>query len=546
MPIIYQDGPSGKQNPSRCPAIHILRPCREYSVGRGGIDLGKKALTAGGGVALLTVLGAVSQLLSFGYRVALSRLAGAEVMGLYQLVMPVYSVVLSLTAVGLTAAVSNLTSQHLALGNSRAASQTLGTCLRAFFLLLTPVGAVLVLGSDFISTAFLGDARTQLGLILLLPCAALTGVENLHKHVFYGSGLVTTPAVTELLEQLVRTAAVLGLLLLFLPQYPERAVGLIVAGMAVCEVFSSVTLTLLYRRRWGRRRLSGGGERRPARRRRVAAIALPVGLNALLGNLLGAANSALIPQKLVEGGMDRGEAVAQFGVVCGMVLPMLALPTVFLGAINLVLVPRLARSRALGQPEEIRRLASRAIASASLVILPSMALMAVLGPDLGRLLFGQEGMGTYLLPLAAAMALSCYCSVLSCILNGIGRQPAVAAVSLLGGSIQLIFTFLLVPLPGVGMGGYVAGAAVSAGVETLLSLWLAARGTGLRPRLFQWLAAPGLAALLSSLTANLLLRRLGQNGTPALPALAAVLVFSLILYAAALAAQGVLPARRRA
>ena len=56
-------------------------------------------------VVLLTVLGALSQLLGFGYRVALSRMVGAEVMGLYQLVMPAFSVLLSLTAVGLTAAV---------------------------------------------------------------------------------------------------------------------------------------------------------------------------------------------------------------------------------------------------------------------------------------------------------------------------------------------------------------------------------------------------------------------------------------------------------
>ena len=47
-------------------------------------------------------------------RVALSRLVGAEVMGLYQLLMPVCSVLLSLTAVGLTAAMSNLSSQYLA------------------------------------------------------------------------------------------------------------------------------------------------------------------------------------------------------------------------------------------------------------------------------------------------------------------------------------------------------------------------------------------------------------------------------------------------
>ena len=359
------------------------------------------------------------------------------------------SVVLSLTAVGLTAAASNLTAQHLALGSGRGAAQTLSTCLKGFFLLLLPVGAVVVLASDGISVYLLGDARTQLGLILLVPCVALTGVENIHKHCFYGAGLVGPPAVVELLEQFVRTLAVLGLLTAFLPQYPERVVGLIVGGMVICELFSSCTLVLLHRRRRGR--LSGPGEEGRVRRRRVAAIALPVGLNALLGNLLGAVNAALIPQKLVEGGMERSAAMSQFGVVCGMTMPMLSLPIIFLGAVNLVLGPRLARAYALERRREAGRLVSQALSAVSLLTLPAMAGMVVLGPDLGRLLFRQET--RYLLPLAVVNAMSCLCSVLCCALNNVGRQRTVAAISLLGGGVQAALTFLLVPLPGVGMGG---------------------------------------------------------------------------------------------
>ena len=60
------------------------------------------------GTLLLTATGLFSQVVGFGYRIALSRLIGAETMGLYQLVMPVYSVLLSLTAVGLTVAVATL------------------------------------------------------------------------------------------------------------------------------------------------------------------------------------------------------------------------------------------------------------------------------------------------------------------------------------------------------------------------------------------------------------------------------------------------------
>lgn len=494
-------------------------------------------LSAGKGALFLTALSAISQLLGFGYRVVLSRLVGAEVMGLYQLIMPVYSVILSLTAVGLTSAVSNLTSQHLALGNRRAADQTIATCLKMFFLLLLPVGTAVIFGSDAISVYLLGDARTQLGLILLIPCVALTGVENCHKHFFYGSGIVRPPAIVELLEQFVRTFAVIALLLLFLPQYPERVVGLIVAGMVSCEIFSACTLVVLYRRRRGP--LTGRGEEGRVRRRRVASIALPVGLNALLGNLLGAANSALIPQKLVAGGLDRSSAVSQFGVVCGMTMPMLSLPIVFLGALNLVLVPRLSRAQALNRPTETRKLIAQAISAVSLLTLPCMAFMVVVGPDLGRAMFHQDGVGEFLIPLAFVMAMSCGTSVLASSLNGVGRQRTVAAISLTGGVVQLGFTLALVPLPGVGMAGYIAGSVVSTALELVLCLWQVVQATGLKVQPFQWMAAPGLAALLAGLTGNLLFRILKDAGLSPVPAGLATLVFALVLYLAALQAQGV-------
>ena len=68
------------------------------------------------GTLLLTGTSLVGQVLGFLYRIALSRLVGAEIMGLYQLVMPAYSLLLSVTAVGLTVAVSNLSAEYAARG----------------------------------------------------------------------------------------------------------------------------------------------------------------------------------------------------------------------------------------------------------------------------------------------------------------------------------------------------------------------------------------------------------------------------------------------
>ena len=528
--IIHKNAPAGKGKK------HIVPPGREYSERKGGGRVKKHRENAADSVIFLTAVSALSQLLSFGYRVAMSRMVGAEVMGLYQLLMSAYAVLQSVTMVGLTAAVSNLTSQYLARHNGRGAAKALSCALGLFFLLLLPAAALVLLFSDGISVYLLGDARTRLGLVLLLPCAALTGVENLHKHHFYGAGRVRAPAAVDLAEQCIRAGAVLVLLWAFLPQYPERAAGLIVLGMWVCEVFSSLTLVALVGR-WRRKEgLSGPGESGAVCRRKLAAVALPIGATALLGNLLGAANAALIPQQLVEGGLSRSQALAEFGVVCGMTMPMLAVPTVFLGAVSLVVTPRLARAAALERGEEIRALTGRTVRAVSLLALPAMALMAAAGGDLGVLLFRQERAGEFILPLAGVMALCCWESALNSILSGVGRQRQVAAVSILSGGVQAAVTFSTAAK--LGMAGYVLGAAVSALLGLGLSFYLTEKYTGTRPDWMEWFWMPGLAALLAGLNARLLLRVIRDMGMPALWACLAAMAFGGGVYLAALQAMG--------
>ena len=104
--------------------------------------------------------------------------------------------------------------------------------------------------------------------------------------------------------------------------------------------------------------------------------------------------------------------------------------------------------------------------------------------------------------------------------------------------IQLAFTFTE-GLPGVGIRGFVAGTLVSAAAGALLNGWLVVRYTGLRPSLFRWVTAPGLAALLAALTSNLLFRWLKDSGVSLLAGGAASLLFGGVLYLAALSAQGV-------
>jgi O-antigen/teichoic acid export membrane protein len=169
---------------------------------------------------ILTAVNLIAQLLGLCCRIGISRLAGAEVMGVYQLLMPAYSVLSAFVISGLAVSVSALTGGLVGKGAYRGARRLISLALKWLCILWAVAAIPTALASDLISASFLGDARTHLGLLVLLPCLLLTGIENLQKHHFYGLGRAEFPAVVELAEQLVRTAGILLLLMAF----PHRTV----------------------------------------------------------------------------------------------------------------------------------------------------------------------------------------------------------------------------------------------------------------------------------------------------------------------------------
>lgn len=306
-------------------------------------------------------------------------------------------------------------------------------------------------------------------------------------------------------------------------------------GMVICEVFSAISLLVLLRNHWK-------GTRREAHGRRIgwgeiAPIAVPVGLTSLVGTLLHSANSVLIPAKLVEGGWEAGEAMSAFGVLCGMTIPLLAMPTGFVGALCLTMVPNLARQTAQGDRQAAAGFLGRVMLATSLLMAPAMGLLVVIGPTLGKLLFQQEAVGRYILPLAVGMLLACYQIVLSGALNGLGLQGKAAINAIVGDVVHLAFTWGLVSR--VGLVGYVLGFVVSSLVGMCLNLACVLHATKLRAQLFEWFVRPWLAALFMGLWCMFFFRVICTAGFSPILACVVCLVLGLILYVAGLMAQGV-------
>ena len=155
------------------------------------------------GAAVISVGGIVAKILGALYRVPLTNLLGGEGMGLYQMVFPLYCLLLTVSATGIPSGLARLVSRAEARGeNSRA-------ILRRSLLLFSAIGlagcaAMFLLARPM--SAAQGEAAVAAAYRMLAPSVLLVSVLSCFRGWFQGRNNFVPTAVSEISEQLVKIA----------------------------------------------------------------------------------------------------------------------------------------------------------------------------------------------------------------------------------------------------------------------------------------------------------------------------------------------------
>lgn len=403
------------------------------------------------------------QALGFVYRIFLSRLAGAEGLGVYRLAFSAYIVLHAACLSGVTMACTRMAAAWSAQGRLGAVRLLVRRAFSAFLGIFSVGSTVLLLLRDPIARHILGDSRTAAAIPVMLACIALTGIENVCKSTMVGLGRVDNAAASELIEQLVRIAVTLALL------YGARTgdlgwvAVLIFAGMTVSECVSAVVMVCLYRRL----RLPPVCRPPAGAWAEFRAIVLPVSLSALLSNGVASAGAVVLPMRLAASGLTQTEAVAALGVVSGVASPIMLLPIALLSSLCTVAMPEISRYAAVRRTPALRRFTGRTVFAAGVVGIPATALLLPLAPAIARLFFYRAVPPRAFWLIGLSCILCYYQMVTSCLLTGLGRQQQ-AVLSALGGElVQLALTWLLAGHPALRVYGYLLAQCIAPLAVTL-------------------------------------------------------------------------------
>ena len=425
------------------------------------------------GAMLLTGANLLLRLVSMGFQVYLSRRIGAGGIGLLQLIFSVAGLSYTLGAAGVRICAMYLSAEALGRDRPQAIGSVLSGCARYSLCFSLPVALCLWCFAPAAADHWLGDIAGGVSLrtyALSLPLACLYGVMTGY---FTAAGRIRDLVLVEFAEQ----ACAMGVTVLLLGQAGAdrgRCCQAVVTGGAASTALSLALLLVLYRR-------TGPAPDRSLRPpyRKIRRTALPLAVTDDLRSGLSAAENLLVPRRLaLYPGTE--SALADYGMVCGMVFPVMMFPAAILFSLSELLVPELSRCAARGSRPRVQYLARRSLRVAFLFGLTSAGLLFSGAEALGRLLYDSREVGRYLQLFAPLVPMLYTDAIVDAMCKGLGQQRYNARYNTLTSFLDVVFLFFL--LPRLGLGGYYFSFALTHLINFCLSIRRLIIATGMKPR----------------------------------------------------------------
>ncbi len=412
--------------------------------------------------AQVTVFSTVEKLLSFVYRIILSRSIGAEGLGVYHICLSVFSVFLTAASSGIPVTVSRLIAKNNASGNPKGghAAVTAGVvCTLAFTL---PAALVLFLARNLYAALF--PERDCVYIFLwLMPGLILTSVYAVMRGSFWGTKQFLPYSVIELLENAVMVAV--GCVLISFTSTAKSGARAAIIAVLISYVFSFAVSVGWYL-------LKGGKFVNPkSQLKPLLSASLPITAMRTSTSLLNSVIAMFLPAFLMaKCGYTDSEAVALYGIVCGMSVPMLFTPNSLIGSIAVVVAPEMSENYYAGRTELLRKDIGKTVRASVLIATVLIPVFFTLGNDLGVFFFDNELSGEVISRFSFMMLPMCLSMITTTMLNSMNYEIRTLIYFFIGAAGMLTCIFAFTGL--LGINAYVVGLTLSFIITAALNLSL--------------------------------------------------------------------------
>lgn len=403
----------------------------------------------------------MSKLLGAIYRIPLVAYLGGEGMGIYQMVYPLYCILLTVSASGIPTGIARLISSGGANGAEK----------KAFYLYggIGLIGSLIMFALSVPLAAAQGETEVALCCRLLSPSVFFVALISVVRGYFQGRGNMYPTAFTEVAEQLIKVGAGISLAGLYSGNI-AKATAAAVLAVTISEIVTCVFAAALY---LGERtkqkplyRQTGG-----ASVKSILAYTVPLTFTAIAMPVSQLLESIAVVNILRSSAEN---ATALYGIFSGCAVTIINLPVSVTYGLAAASVPNISPLAANGDFKGAKREVKKALLYTAAISVPFAVALYVFAPLAARIIFpsltGEEK--GLLITLVRIMSVNAVTSSLvqtsSACITSLGRPLLGTVTQWVTGVIRVALSALLVAFTPLS----IVGVAVSANCCYLVAVIL--------------------------------------------------------------------------
>jgi stage V sporulation protein B len=409
------------------------------------------------GAFILTLTNLVTGVLAFIFRVLLSRSIGAEGVGVYQLVLPLYTLFITLVSGGVTTAVSKLIAEQQAKHNLKNMHKIVSICCLLFGTWSILIATLLSFNAGFVAQYILKDMRTLYSIIIFTPAIVFISISAIIRGYFFGLQDVNPPAIIDVAEKVVRLGGLILTVKIMLPYGIAYVCAGALLAMAIGELVSLLLLLFVYAKKRPHFAKDTSTDSNYAIINRVLTNAIPLSVSGALMTIMEMLCAIIVPAQLIAAGFNKHSALSLYGELTGMAMPLLFFPFIIIVSLSMTLVPAITAAHTSRNWKVLNNQCNNSIKIAAVLGFGSTALFSTFPHQLSELLFKSSHAGSLLFWLSLGCTFQFLEFTLFAISNGLGLQKKVLGYSVINMAILVLCSYILIPMPKINIYGYIIG-----------------------------------------------------------------------------------------
>ena len=401
------------------------------------------------------------------FSIYISNTIGEEAVGVFSLVMSVYTFGITLASAGINISTTRIVSEELACKNELGAKKAARRCIFFSLIFSTCASFIFFIFADFITIHCLHNRISKNVIYLICIALPFISMSAAINGYFTAVRRVYKNAFAKFFEEFVKIVFTAIFLKSFMPDGIDYACYSLILADVISEITSFLHLYFLYIQDKHGSLLESRYKDLDSYNRRILRIAIPVALTSYLRSGLSTIKQLIIPSSLQKSGMNSSNSLIAYGIVNGMAMPIIMFPVSLITSFSSLLIPEFSRYYTQEKYKKIKSVSSFILICTFIFSIIVAILIFVFSDDLSNFIYHKTEIAKYLRILSPLIIIMYLDIVIDSILKGLDAQVDVMIVNIFDCLISIAFIYFLVPI--LGFSGYIISIFISEIIDFSLS-----------------------------------------------------------------------------